>query len=1211
MGKSFTKGAVIGAVFLAGGFAWVLLGSGASQPDVVERPEVVDLGQSLWKATLAQATQASTSADTDLFAASPSAKPVEASSPDWALEDIPESPFKQELLQLDPAARAKALQQFNELKIPLLDSASLHVGQDGSLHYACSGVHGFDKSESVFLEFSPQASESLVQAASIPASQPPAYNSKPDAPYVIYLDFNGGIVSGTLWNSNYNSGADYDTYVWTKDTDETTFSDDEQAVIREIWQRIAEDYAPFNINISTDPAYDPDVTGGSNSIGWILFTRDEDRNGASMPAKGAGGVAWINVFGNSTYASTYSPAFVYADNLGPNVGHFMAEAGSHEMGHNMGLSHDGSSTVEYYSGHGTGETEWAPIMGSPYYKNVTTWSKGEYLNANNTQDDLSIIAGKIGTCPDASGDTPATATPLSLSGDSIQPATTNDFTGDDPNEGLIESPTDKDFFSFDTSGGTLSIAVNPFVSPVTQLARGNNLDLKLTLYDSAGGIVATDDPAASVAASLNLSIAAGSYALSIEGTGAGTPLADPATGYTSYGSLGRYFISGTIPQNLTVASPGIGAVWQPGKTYPIVWGGTGTGESVDLDLYLNGVLYSNIISGINGADSSFSWTVPYVQPLSSGYTIRLTVDGNSAGAATSEPFMIAEIYPEIIAQAPPLGTGTGGPQSQMILTFNDEMDPLSFSIQNDVVGFTGPQGVNLYSTLTGFTWSNANTVLTISFNAQSEPGFYRLILSPEILDTNANPLDQNRNLAAGEAWEDRYEALFEIIAEASGGLKTLYSADMSSNPGTTQDPGWAWGVPSQGFLGGPNSGYTGGAVLGCNLSGPYAPNILSHATLPAISTVGANQIQLQFRRWLGIALSDTGAPSGRHADYASIHYSTNGTTWTQIWATSTELIDTDWSLQTFSLPPAADNQPILFIRFTIDSDDQAESFGWNIDDILVTATIDSMIEPAPPPVITSHTLLEQGPLATSCLYVEFSQPMNAASFSLADIASFSGPGGSIAPSGFLWGTDTVLRIDFPRQTIAGTYTLLLNPTIEDQHGRLLDQDLDLLAGEAVDDQYAATFSISGASALSDAESWRVTYFETTDNTGDAADDVDYDRDGLVNVLERAFGTIPTDGASAYRPSQSVVEVAGSAYLSFEYDRLAGGTGSAGIDYVAGELAYVVEYSDSPGTGWSSGAITVLSISEAVDGMQTVRIRLNTPLNPGARQFIRLSVNPVP
>ena len=57
--------------------------------------------------------------------------------------------------------------------------------------------------------------------------------------------------------------------------------------------------------------------------------------------------------------------------------------------------------------------------------------------------------------------------------------------------------------------------------------------------------------------------------------------------------------------------------------------------------------------------------------------------------------------------------------------------------------------------------------------------------------------------------------------------------------------------------------------------------------------------------------------------------------------------------------------------------------------------------------------------------------------------------------------------------------------------------------------------------LSYQESWRLIHFGTTQNTGDAADLTDFDKDGRPNVIEFAFGTDPKDSKSRQLPTWTI------------------------------------------------------------------------------------------
>lgn len=438
------------------------------------------------------------------------------------LKNIPDSKFKTDLINLEKDKLTAALSTLNSLGKQAIsnDISSLNVDKSGKIFYTCkfdypdTPPHYQAKDEFPKVPGEPQK-------ADVPISSPPVRHSKPGAANVLYLDFNGGIVNGTAWNSYYGISS-WDCKPYDLDGDETTFDDNEQDKIILFWEFVAEDYAPFDVDVTTEePAVYP-----ARTVGWAMITETTDKNGANCPHYGYGGIAYVNVFGGVSYPY-YSPAWVkeYSST-------YTAEAAAHELGHNMGLYHDGTSGSAYYHGHYNGLIYWGAIMGGGITPDMSQWSKGEYYDANQTEDDLAIIAGKLGYRTDDHGNNNTTASSLNLVGTNIY------------DSGYIETTGDPDVFEFMTGAGPVTLNARPYKAASGDW--GSNLDILLELQNDSGVIIASNNPPTDVTASISTTLSMGTYFLYVKPTGAGNPMNSTPTGFTIYGSLGSYELTGTI-----------------------------------------------------------------------------------------------------------------------------------------------------------------------------------------------------------------------------------------------------------------------------------------------------------------------------------------------------------------------------------------------------------------------------------------------------------------------------------------------------------------------------------------------------------------------------------------------------------------------------------------------------------------------------------------
>lgn len=325
--------------------------------------------------------------------------------------------------------------------------------------------------------------------------------SLPGAGAVVYLDFQGGYTA--TWG-----GVSY------------ARPNVSNAQIRNVWQQVVEDFMPFTINVTTDLGVFQNAPEGSRQ--HIIITP------TTIAAPGEGGAAYEGSF-NWTGDT---PCWVFST-FGKNC----AEACSHEAGHTLGLSHDGQEhggiLDEYYAGSdledpSIGPTSWAPIMGLPYAANVTQWSRGEYLYANNHQDQLAMIVSQnnhVAYRPPEAGSNLATAAYLQVYTDSTAYA-----------EGIIKRTGETDAFQFATLGGNVSLRADP-------VSFGPNLAMQAAIYDGADNLVVSTNPQTTLWAGLSTTLPPGTYTFRVSGGGRNSVLTN---GFSDYASLGYYSITGTV-----------------------------------------------------------------------------------------------------------------------------------------------------------------------------------------------------------------------------------------------------------------------------------------------------------------------------------------------------------------------------------------------------------------------------------------------------------------------------------------------------------------------------------------------------------------------------------------------------------------------------------------------------------------------------------------
>ena len=366
----------------------------------------------------------------------------------------------------------------------------------------------------------------------------PCYHSRPQASQVIYLDFQGyvddfsvnvfharrGLASETL---NYIQTAPFRYEGRFKDLTQTYPTAD---AIYDIWRMVAEDFAMFDVDVTTEaPAYDALVKTSEADRDYGKRVVIGYADGTTEPwMEGSGGFSGGGPFG----FQHDRPAYVF----GVSSRQEIATQITHEVSHTFNLTHDAGAIhfwgetfiqSEYYEGvpilpahasEGYG-LKWYPVMGgvptptsnAGYYYDyddfINQWSRGAYSSAENQEDDISVMLGLAegsGSAITVTDLYPVETRSLSLreddAGDTLDTAQTfASFTqsGEANINAIIGKhiatdqsgvENDVDCFTVTTmSGGVLTIAVVPNYLGECE---GASLDAMVEVFHSRGELLA-------------------------------------------------------------------------------------------------------------------------------------------------------------------------------------------------------------------------------------------------------------------------------------------------------------------------------------------------------------------------------------------------------------------------------------------------------------------------------------------------------------------------------------------------------------------------------------------------------------------------------------------------------------------------------------------------------------------------------------------------
>jgi len=418
----------------------------------------------------------------------------------------------------------------------------------------------------------------------------PQLNSRPGAAYTVYLD-----VAGFNYNGTWSGKTPGSTPALADLASNSIFDASQQTEIKNIWSRMAQTYIGFNVNVTT---VDPAIAAGQSSTDSLrqafydatpnlmhtvvgsqvrpVGTPNTTPNN-KWYSDGADGVSGLGIVAGVAVTSGDHTNWMFTEaQQGPGFinGDYIGSISAHENAHAFGLTHQGDwtgSTLvnEYSNGDANpGNGSYVPAVGNSFDRQRLAWRIGNAhtVNAPEIVNDVKAMllinnaafadnAGRIGVAnlhliEDGIGHTRPTATPLSLSGNTIIPSAAKGVIVplSEANPAAIGAANyTEDWFSFSSTGSLITLICTDgtnFLDPTTSDSVGM-LRSSLKIYDANGLLVASGiEDASTLFETYTGTLPAGTYYAQI-GSFGGHAQDSPDFNSASYFDMGAYFLSGS------------------------------------------------------------------------------------------------------------------------------------------------------------------------------------------------------------------------------------------------------------------------------------------------------------------------------------------------------------------------------------------------------------------------------------------------------------------------------------------------------------------------------------------------------------------------------------------------------------------------------------------------------------------------------------------